>query len=84
MSILFLVYGKFLDASCSHEIWRKAIENLDQKVSIFILKELTGVLTKLTYAIVENEISKIIPNCFLEESNNNNNGSMVKKKNSYS
>ena len=35
-SVLYLLYSKFLDPTCSNEKWRKAIENLDLKISVCI------------------------------------------------
>eukprot|EP00483_Globobulimina_turgida_P013081 UN13105 len=71
VSIIYLLYSKFLHQVCSSEIWRKAIETLDEKISILILKDLTDVLTKLTYQSVEKQINEIMPG-----KENNLNGNM--------
>ena len=61
LSILYLLYSRFAHPSCSNEIWRKAIEQLDEKVSGLVLRDLTDVLTKLTSDSVEQQISDIMP-----------------------
>lgn len=61
LSILYLLYSKFLHPQCSNEIWRKAIEQLDEKVSTLVLKDLTDVLTKLTYQSVEKAVNDVMP-----------------------
>mmetsp|Transcript_54627 Transcript_54627/g.87320 ORF Transcript_54627/g.87320 Transcript_54627/m.87320 type:complete len:242 (-) Transcript_54627:55-780(-) len=61
LSILYLLYSRFLHPQCSNETWRKAIENLDEKVSTLVLKDLTDVLTKLTSDLVEKQINDVMP-----------------------
>eukprot|EP01083_Nonionella_stella_P160487 524763_1 len=41
LSILYLLYSKFLHQVCSSETWRKAIETLDEKICTLVLKDLT-------------------------------------------
>jgi len=61
MSVLYLLYAKFLNPSCSHEKWRKAIEIIDQKISLIILKPITDVMTNLTADMVNSEIDELLP-----------------------
>jgi len=59
LSILYLLYTKFLHPSCSNEIWRKAIESLDEKISTLVLKDLTDAVTKLSQQSVEKQLNEI-------------------------
>lgn len=69
LSILYLLYTKFLHPSCSNEIWRKAIESLDEKVSTLVLKDLTDAVTKLSYQSVEKQINEIVPRDSVNQAN---------------
>eukprot|EP01083_Nonionella_stella_P082842 228812_1 len=62
LSILYLLYSKFLHQVCSSETWRKAIETLDEKICTLVLKDLTEVLSKLTYQAVEKQVNEVMPN----------------------
>jgi len=67
MSVLYLTYGKFLNPSCSHEKWRKAIEVIDQKFSAIILKPITDVMTNLTVEVMNAEMDELMPSSLVSQ-----------------
>ena len=61
LSCLYLLYFKFKNNAISSSKWKDAIQLLDKKISLHILKPITMVLIKLTNDKVINDINKLLP-----------------------